>query len=96
MQDGHHPSVERRRTHATGLLRRTVFEESLALLRAIGFSSDAVEYYRQVARKAHKLPHESARDVAETAAIPRARRYGGPATAWPIRHCNRARGRVRG
>jgi hypothetical protein len=96
MQDGLYPSTERRRTHSTGLLRRTLFEESLALLRALGFSSYAVEYYRRIARNTHRLPHESVRDVAEEAVIMRARSRRSALAVRPNCPCRPSRGRMRG
>lgn len=96
MPDGQYPSTERRRTHAAGLLRRILFKESLALLRALDFSSYAVEYYRRVARNTHRLPHESVRDVAEEAVIMRARSHRSVLTVRRLRPCRRSQGRMRG
>jgi len=60
--------VERRDRSPLGVARRKRFDESLALLRALGLSPAAIEHYRRLARKTHRLPHELVRGVAERAA----------------------------
>lgn len=49
---------EQRDTTQMGRARRKRFEDSLDLLRALGLSVQAVEYYRSLARTTRKLPHE--------------------------------------
>jgi hypothetical protein len=51
-----------------GVARRQRFDESLDLLRALGLSPVAVEHYRRLARKTHKLPHQLVCTMAEHAA----------------------------
>jgi len=67
---GHHAvlTVERRDASSRGVSRRKRFDDSIALLRTLGLSSGAVDYYRRAARKTRKLPHELVCDIAESAA----------------------------
>ena len=56
---------EKRDTNPEGLTRRAQFNGSLDLLRSLGLSLRAMEHYRLLARKIHKLPHALVRDLAE-------------------------------
>ena len=59
---------ERRDMSNAGVARRKRFDESLDLLRALGLSPAAVDHYRHLARKSHKLPHAQVCTIAEHAA----------------------------
>jgi hypothetical protein len=59
---------DRRDTSPEGIARRTRFEASLERLRALGLSTKSVEYYRHLARKTRRLPHELVCDLADDAA----------------------------
>lgn len=61
---------ERRDKSPEGVARRVRFETSLKLLADLGLSPDALEYYRQVARKKRTLPHVLVRGMAEKVAAP--------------------------
>jgi hypothetical protein len=61
---------ERRDRSPEGLSRRARFEASLKLLADLGLSPNAVEYYRQLARKKRTLPHVLVRQMAEKVAAP--------------------------
>ena len=61
---------ERRDRSPEGIARRARFEASLRLLADLGLSPDALEYYRQLARKKRTLPHELVRAMAEKVAAP--------------------------
>src|SRR5579872_4513412 len=50
-------TTERWDTGPIGVARRKRFDDSLDLLRALGLSPAAVDRYRRLARKTHKLPH---------------------------------------
>lgn len=55
---GGEPLQERRDTSPVGRWNRAQFALSLQVLRDFGFSVDVVEYCRQRAREAGRLPHE--------------------------------------
>jgi hypothetical protein len=61
-------TIQRRDTRPLGIARRKRFDESLELLRVLGLSPDAIEQYREFARRRRKLPHELVRTMAEHAA----------------------------
>jgi len=61
---------ERRNRSPEGIARRARFEASLKLLADLGLSPDALEYYRQLARKKRMLPHELVRAMVEKVAAP--------------------------
>jgi len=61
---------DRRDRSPEGIARRARFEASLKLLADLGLSQDALEYYRQLARKKRTLPHELVRAMAEKVAAP--------------------------
>jgi len=61
---------ERRDKSPEGMARRARFEASLKLLADLGLSPDALEYYRQLARKKRTLPHKLVRTMAEKMAAP--------------------------
>jgi hypothetical protein len=61
---------ERRDRSPEGITRRARFEASLKLLADLGLSPDALEYYRQLARKKRTLPHELVCTMAEKVAAP--------------------------
>jgi hypothetical protein len=63
-------SSERRDRSSEGIARRARFEASLKLLADLGLSPDALEYYRQLARKKRTLPHVLVRQMAEKVAAP--------------------------
>jgi hypothetical protein len=65
---------------------------SLGILRALGFASWAIEYYRQQARQAGRLPHEIVRAIAAQAA----RTTIGPALRRPRSPARPAAARARG
>jgi hypothetical protein len=56
---------EKRDTTQLGGARRKKFEDSLDLLRALGLSAQAIEYYGSLARVTRKLPHELVRETLE-------------------------------
>ena len=55
-------------SHSVARLRRADFERSLHLLREMGMSDWALEYYRRSARRVGLLPHELVRYIAHVAA----------------------------
>jgi len=61
---------ERRDRSPEGIAKRARFEGSLKLLADLGLSPDALEYYRQLARRKRTLPHELVRAIAEKVAAP--------------------------
>ena len=61
---------ERRDKSPAGVARRARFDASLKLLAGLGLSTDALEYYRRLARKKRTLPHLLVRDMAEDVAAP--------------------------
>jgi hypothetical protein len=61
---------DRRDRSPEGIAKRARFEASLKLLADLGLSPDALEYYRQLARRKRTLPHELVRAVAEKVAAP--------------------------
>ena len=61
---------ERRDRSPDGIAKRARFEASLKLLADLGLSPDALEYYRQLARRKRTLPHELVRAIAEKLAAP--------------------------
>jgi hypothetical protein len=65
-----HSGSERRDRSPEGLAKRARFEASLKLLADLGLSSEAIEYYRLLARKKRTLPHEQVRAIAEKVAAP--------------------------
>ncbi|HLJ62368.1 MAG TPA: hypothetical protein VKZ50_21825 [bacterium] len=56
---------DKRDTTQLGGARRQRFEDSLDLLRALGLSVQAIDYYGSLARTTRKLPHEMVREVLE-------------------------------
>ena len=68
--DTRHSGSERRDKSPEGIARRARFGASLKLLADLGLSPDALEYYRQLARKKRTLPHELVRVIAEKVAAP--------------------------
>jgi len=50
--------VEKRDTSPLGSARRKKFDDSLALLRALGLSPSTIEHYRRLARTKRRLPQE--------------------------------------
>ncbi len=68
--DTRHSGSERRDKSPEGIARRVRFGDSLKLLADLGLSSDALEYYRQLARKKRTLPHELVRAIAEKVVAP--------------------------
>ncbi len=58
----------RRAPDPVARLRRADFERSLQLLREMGMSDWALEYYRRSARRLGLLPHELVRYIAHVAA----------------------------
>jgi len=60
--------TERRDMSPLGAARRKRFDNSLNLLRALGLSPVAIEYYRQRGHKTHRLPHKFVCAIAENAA----------------------------
>jgi hypothetical protein len=68
--DTRYSGSERRDKSPEGIARRARFEASLKRLADLGLSPDALEYYRQLARKKRTLPHEIVRAMAEKVAAP--------------------------
>ena len=68
--DTGHSGSERRDKSPEGRARRARFEASLKLPADLGLSPDALEYYRQLARKKRTLPHHLVRAMAEKVATP--------------------------
>lgn len=56
---------ERRDTSVLGQWSRTRFEASVHLLRALGLSVRATEYFKHRARDTRQLPHELLAEVVE-------------------------------
>ena len=72
------PDPERRDTSPEGVAGRNRFEQSLVLLRALGLSPDAIEYYRRRAGETGRLPHELVRDLAEDTSMRPDKKIPGP------------------